>query len=144
MLTDVFAARTAALPRYREAGFPDPHGFGFPTVRARGLEPVALAILDVLLSRASFEDALDSAVMTPAEEPDLYRAPVVTTLSARTVSILPAVPTDRLIRLAEDWTRHPELSGLGAESARDWLRQVQELCRSAVSSDSLLFVWNCL
>lgn len=144
MLTDVFAARTEALPRYREAGFPDPHGFGFPTVRGRGLEPVALAILDVLLSRASLEDALDSAVMTPAEEPDLYRAPVVTILSARTVSILPAVPTDRLIRLAKDWTEHPELSGLAAESARDWLRQVQELCRSAVSSGSLLFVWNCL
>ena len=144
MLTDVFAARTEALPGYRKAGFPDPLEFGFATVRARGLDPVALAILDVLLSRAPLEEALDTAVMTPAGEPDLYRAPVVTTLSARTVRMLPAVPADRLVWLAEDWTRYPELSGLGTESVRDWLWQVQELCRSTVLNDSLLFVWNCL
>lgn len=144
MLTDVFAAETEVLPRYRQAGFPDPHDFGFPTVRARDLEPVALAILDVLLSDASVEDALDSAVRTPVDEPDLYQAPVVTTLSPRTVSILPAVPADRLIALAEDWTRYPELSGLSAESARDWLGELRELCRSTASTDRLLFVWNCL
>jgi hypothetical protein len=144
MLTDVFAAQPDALPNYREAGFPDPRGFGFPTVRARGLDPVALAILDVLLSGTSVEDALDSAVMTPAEEPDLYQSPVVTTLSPRTVRMLPAVSADRLSWLAEDWTQYPELSGLGAESARDWLAQVQELCRSTVSTGNLLFVWNCL
>jgi hypothetical protein len=144
MLTDVFAARIQALSGYREAGFPDPRGFGFPTVRARGLDPVALAVLDVLLSGASVEDALDSAVLTPAQEPDLYQAPVVTPLSPRTVRMLPAVPADRLIWVAEDWTQYAELSGLGAESARDWLTQVQELCRRAISTGSLVFVWNCL
>ncbi len=144
MLTDVFAAKPEALPRYRDAGFPDPREFGFPTVRARGLDPVALAILDAMLSRASLEEALESATMTPAEAPDLYRAPVVTTLSTRTVRMLPAVSADRLIWLAEDWTSHDELSGLGAESARDWLKEVQGLCRRTVSEQSLLFVWNCL
>ncbi|MBV9564404.1 MAG: hypothetical protein JOY90_28780 [Bradyrhizobium sp.] len=144
MLTDVFAAEPDALPGYRKAGFPDPHQFGFPTVRARGLDPVALAILDVLLSKATIEDALDSALLTPAEKPDLYQAPVVTTLSHRTVSLLPAVPADRLSWLAEDWTRYPELSVLASEPAREWLSQVQELCRSTVPTGSLIFVWNCL
>ena len=144
MLTDVFAAPIEALPRYREAGFPDPREYGFPTIRARGLDPIALAILDVLLSKASIEDALNDAVLTPAEKPDLYQAPVITPLSARTVRRLPAVDADRLTPLAEDWTRHPELSDLSVESARTWLAQVQELCRGTVSTKSLLFVWNCL
>ena len=144
MLTDVFAAQPAALPNYREAGFPDPRGFGFPTVRARGLDPVALAILDILLSGASVDEALDSALLTPAQEPNLYHAPVITTLSVRTVRMLPAVPADRLNRLAEDWTGHQELSGLDAESVRGWLSQMQQLCRGTVPTGSLIFVWNCL
>lgn len=144
MLTDVFAAGTDALPRYREAGFPDPHNYGFPTVRGRGLEPVALAILDFLLSHVPIDEAVDTAVMTPMEQPDLYEAPVVTTLSPRTVRTLPAVSAEQLAALAADWTQYPELAGLGAEPAHAWLTQVQELCRGTVSTGNLIFVWNCL
>ena len=82
--------------------------------------------------------------MTPVEQPDLYQAPVVTTLSPRTVRTLPAVSGEQLAALAEDWTQYPELAGLGAEPARAWLTQVQELCRSTVSTSNLIFVWNCL
>lgn len=144
MLTDVFAAGTDALPRYREAGFPDPHNYGFPTVRGRGLEPVALAILDFLLSHVAIDEAVDSAVLTPMDQPDLYQAPVITALSPRTVRTLPAVSADKLAALAEDWTQYPELAGLGAEPARAWLARVQELCRGTVSTGNLIFVWNCL
>lgn len=144
MLTDVFMAGTDALPDYGRAGFPDPHDYGFQTVRARGLDPVALAILDVLLSNVSLDEAVGTAVATPTEQPDLYQAPVVTTLSPRTVRTLPAVGDDRLATLAQDWTQYPELSGLGAEPARAWLAQVQELCRKTVSTGNLIFVWNCL
>jgi len=144
MLTDVFAAGTDTLPRYREAGFPDPHNYGFPTVRARGLEPVALAILDFLLSHVSIDEAVDTAVMTPVDQPDLYQAPVITALSSRTVRMLPAVSAEKLVALAEDWTQYPELAGLGAEPAREWLTRVQELCRDTVSTGNLIFVWNCL
>lgn len=144
MLTDVFAAGTDALPRYRAAGFPDPHDYGFPTVRARDLEPVTLAVLDVLLSGASIEEAVDTAVMSPIEKPDLYSGPVVTTLSPRTVRTLPAVPLDRLVTLAQDWTQYPELSRLSVQAADAWLTQVQELCHSTVSTGNLIFVWNCL
>jgi hypothetical protein len=53
---------------------------------ARRLDPAALAVLDLLLSGVSVEQALADATKTPAKEPDLYAAPVVTALGERHAS----------------------------------------------------------
>ena len=63
----MFSAGPDSLPGYRAAGFPDPTTFGYRTVRARDLDPVALASLDVLLSGVPFETALDTAATSPAD-----------------------------------------------------------------------------
>lgn len=144
MITDVFAAAPDAVPAYRQASFPDPQEYGFMTLRARGLDPVALAILDVLLSETDLEEAVSHAAQTPGQEPDLYTTPVITALSSRTVTLLPAVGTEKLTHLAEDWSQFPELADASPEAIRDWLSQLQILCRNAVDNEELLFVWNCL
>ncbi|WP_338595754.1 hypothetical protein [Saccharopolyspora sp. SCSIO 74807] len=144
MITDVFAADPDAIPAYRQAGFPDPQRYGFRTLRARGLDPVALAALDALLSETDLGEAIGHAAQTPDQEPDLYAAPVVTPVSSRIVTLLPAVGADQLTPLAQDWAGLPELAGASPESVRDWLAELQPLCREAVDNAELLFVWNCL
>ncbi|RJQ82056.1 hypothetical protein D5S17_03810 [Pseudonocardiaceae bacterium YIM PH 21723] len=146
MITDVFSAGFDSLPGYRDAGFPDPTEYGYQTVRARGLDPVALASLDVLLSDVAYETALETANETPAtKEPDLYSAPVLTTLSERIVRVLPAVGQDNLDRLATDWhDTTPELSDRDPAALRSWLERVRDLCRATVPQGNVLFVWNCL
>lgn len=144
MITDVFAAAPDAVAAYRQAGFPDPQGYGFTTLRARGLDPVALAILDVLLSETDLEEAVSHAAQTPGQDPDLYNEPVITALSSRTVTLLPAVGAEKLTHLAEDWAQFPELGDASPEAVRDWLSQLQVLCRDAAGNEELLFVWNCL
>ncbi len=144
MITDVFSAGPETLPGYRAAGFPDPTTFGYRAVRARGLDPVALASLDVLLSGAPFETALDTAATSPSENPDLYEAPVITALSERVVRLLPAVDDGSIDQLAADWRNTPELINRDPAALSSWLRQVAELCRATVPAGNLLFVWNCL
>ncbi|OIV39139.1 hypothetical protein BIV57_02065 [Mangrovactinospora gilvigrisea] len=144
MITDVFSAEPGQLPGYREAGFPDPTGFGFPTIRARGLDPAALAILDALLSQAAPAEALESAATSPTDAPDLYRAPVITMVSARTVQLLPAVDQNQLTVLADDWAEYDELGGKSPIALRAFLDQAQELFRSAAANDRIVCVWNCL
>jgi hypothetical protein len=144
MITDVFAADPASLAGYAKAGFPDPVGAGYETVRARGFEPVTLALLDSLLSKEPFETALADATMTPDDEPDLFVRPVVTALSSRTVRLLPAVEDDDLTSLAEDWSTFAELTSFTPEALRGWLADVQEICRNAAYDGHLVFVWNSL
>lgn len=144
MITDVFSAGPDSLSGYRTAGFPDPTSYGYRTVRARDLDPVALACLDVLLSEVPFESALEAANATPADTSDLYAAPVVTTLSERIVRTLPAVDADNLELLAADWRQEPELADRNQDALRSWLRQVGDLCRDTVPAGNLIFVWNCL
>ncbi|MEU3622783.1 hypothetical protein BS329_09735 [Amycolatopsis coloradensis] len=144
MFTDVFSAGPGSLPGYRAAGFPDPTTFGYATVRAKGLDPVSLAALDVLLSDVPFKTALETANATPVDNPDLYAAPVITTLSERVVSMLPAVGDDSLGRLATDWRQNPELINRDPTALHTWLQQVRKLCRDTVPAGNLLFVWNCL
>ncbi|MEU4522966.1 hypothetical protein AB0F52_30190 [Amycolatopsis sp. NPDC024027] len=144
MITDVFSADPASLSGYRAAGFPDPTTFGYLAVRARGLDPVALASLDVLLSDVSFEAALDTANATPSENPDLYVSPVITTLSERVVRLLPAVGDESLGQLTADWGRTPELVNRDPFALRSWLQRVRELCRDTAPAGNMLFVWNCL
>ncbi|MEU0880515.1 hypothetical protein ABZ345_18080 [Lentzea sp. NPDC005914] len=144
MITDVFSAGPETLPGYRAAGFPDPTTFGYRTVRARRLDPVALASLDVLLSGVSFETALETAATSPSESPNLYQAPVITTLSDRVVRLLPAVDDSSIGSLAADWQETPELDNRDPAALTSWLRQVAELCRATVPAGNLLFVWNCV
>ncbi|MEO6087939.1 MAG: hypothetical protein ABIQ18_33000 [Umezawaea sp.] len=144
MITDVFSAGPETLPGYRAAGFPDPATFGYRTVRARGLDPVALASLDVLLSGVPFEAALDTAGTSPSDNPNLYEAPVITTLSERVVRFLPSIDEGGLDQLAADWRDAPELADRDPAALSSWLRQVSELCRATVPAGNLLFVWNCL
>jgi hypothetical protein len=144
MITDVFSAGPDSLSSYHAAGFPDPMTFGYRTVRARGLDPVALASLDMLLSGVPFETALETANATPSDNPNLYEAPVITTLSERVVQLLPAVGDEDLDRLAADWRETPELVNRDPAALRSWLQQVRDLCRDTVPAGNLLFVWNCL
>ncbi|MGW4215185.1 hypothetical protein ACWEIJ_44940 [Lentzea sp. NPDC004789] len=144
MITDVFSAGPETLPGYRAAGFPDPTTFGYRTVRARGLDPVALASLDVLLSGVPFETALDTAGTSPSADPNLYEAPVITTLSERVVRFLPSIDEGSIDQLAADWHASPELADRDPAALSSWLRQVADLCRTTVPAGNLLFVWNCL
>lgn len=144
MITDVFAADPAGLADYARAGFPDPVRAGYATVRGRGFEPVALALLDALLSKEPFDTALTDATLTPDDDPDLFAGPVVTALSSRTVRLLPAVEDAELTELATDWSDLPELAAFTPEALRGWLADVQEICRNAAYDGHLVFVWNAL
>lgn len=144
MITDIFSADPGQLPAYRRAGFPDPTEYGFPTIRARGLDPAALAILDAMLSRVSPAEALEAAATSPIDNPDLYQAPVVTVVSARTVRLLPAVDENQLTVLADDWAEYDELAGKSPVALRDFCEKAQDLFRTAAANDHVVFVWNCL
>ncbi|MFI0454463.1 hypothetical protein [Actinomadura sp. 6N118] len=144
MLTDIFAAAPDSLSAYRAAGFPAPTSYGYPTVSARGVDPAALAVMDMLLSGVSADQALADATRTPVDEPDLYTGPVVAVLSERIVRLLPAVGEDRLAELAADWSAHVGLASAPATAVATWLGELRRLFRRAVAERRLLFVWNCL
>lgn len=144
MITDVFAADPGSLSAYRRAGFPAPHGYGYPTVPARGVDPAALAVMDMLLSGVSADEALADATRTAVDGADLYSGPVVAVLSERIVRLLPAVDEDSLVDLARDWAAHVALTGLRVEAVAAWLGELQLLFRREVPDGRLMFVWNCL
>lgn len=144
MITDVFAADPGSLSAYRRAGFPDPRRYGYETVPARGVDPAALAVLDMLLSGVPAEEALAGATRTPVDECDLYAGPVVAVLCERIVRLLPAVDEASLKDLTRDWAARVDLTGPSTEAVAAWLGELQRLFRRVVPQGQLLFVWNCL
>ncbi|GIG67622.1 hypothetical protein [Phytomonospora endophytica] len=145
MITDMFAADAVRLRALNDDGLPHPSTHGLRSIAARDVDPVSLAVLEVLLTDVAVEEAVAEAVRTPAQEaPDLYAGPVLTFVNAGLVRALPAVDDAALEILATDWIANGELAGAQHAAVVDWLTAARSLFRDAAAKDRLICVWNCL
>lgn len=141
ILTDAFVASASDLDALRP-GVGGPAAF-FPTLQAKGMDPVKLASLEALLAPPAREWDEDGLLAREWEEQWVYRLP------ASLAHALVALPADEIPRMAREWAATEEWRLDGVDLTNDvsveglaaLISGLRQLASQALQDRKDLYLW---